>query len=265
MRRSTMRSIAGINFMDTAEVYAVPSSAGDLRQDREHHRHTGSRRPASATSGILATKVPAAARWIRNGRRIDGTPIREAVEGSLQAPADRLYRSLPDPWAARGHYHFGQLDLCPPQPGHAEDVRHHEETPDGARRDGQGGQDPPCRPLQRDAPGASGSGSGLPSERPAAGRLGAERIQPDPPLFDLDLAELGHHEDVGLLAYSPLASGVLTGKYLDGKMPAGTRGCIQPGGLWRNNEHLRAGDPRLYRACRASTGSTWRRWPSPSA
>ncbi len=44
--------------------------------------------------------------------------------------------------------------------------------------------------------------------------------------YDLDLAELSHHEDVGLLAYSPLAGGILSGKYLDGKKPAGSRGSI---------------------------------------
>ena len=40
---------------------------------------------------------------------------------------------------------------------------------------------------------------------------------------DLDLAELSHYEDVGLLAYSPLAAGLLTGKYLDGARPEGSR------------------------------------------
>lgn len=44
--------------------------------------------------------------------------------------------------------------------------------------------------------------------------------------YDLDLAELAHHEDVGLLAYSPLGAGVLTGKYLNGATPKGTRGAI---------------------------------------
>jgi aryl-alcohol dehydrogenase-like predicted oxidoreductase len=37
------------------------------------------------------------------------------------------------------------------------------------------------------------------------------------------LAEIFMREDVGLLAYSPLAQGFLTGKYLDGARPAGTR------------------------------------------
>jgi aryl-alcohol dehydrogenase-like predicted oxidoreductase len=42
--------------------------------------------------------------------------------------------------------------------------------------------------------------------------------------FDLDLAEVAHHERVPLLAYSPLAAGLLTGKYAQGVTPpAGSR------------------------------------------
>jgi len=41
--------------------------------------------------------------------------------------------------------------------------------------------------------------------------------------FETALAEVAVHEDVGLLAYSPLAQGYLTGKYLDGARPAGAR------------------------------------------
>jgi aryl-alcohol dehydrogenase-like predicted oxidoreductase len=41
--------------------------------------------------------------------------------------------------------------------------------------------------------------------------------------FETGLAEVALREDVGLLAYSPLAQGYLTGKYLDGARPAGTR------------------------------------------
>lgn len=37
------------------------------------------------------------------------------------------------------------------------------------------------------------------------------------------MAEIAHRENVGLLAYSPLGFGVLSGKYLDGKRPAGAR------------------------------------------
>ena len=41
--------------------------------------------------------------------------------------------------------------------------------------------------------------------------------------FEVGLSEISIREQVGLLAYSPLASGVLTGKYFDGKIPKGSR------------------------------------------
>ncbi|MHC9037412.1 aldo/keto reductase, partial [Cobetia marina] len=41
--------------------------------------------------------------------------------------------------------------------------------------------------------------------------------------FEVGLAEFAHREDVGLLAYSPLAFGTLSGKYLDGARPEGAR------------------------------------------
>lgn len=41
--------------------------------------------------------------------------------------------------------------------------------------------------------------------------------------FEVGLAEIAHREDVGLLAYSPLGFGVLSGKYLDGARPANAR------------------------------------------
>ncbi|MCX6938348.1 MAG: NADP(H)-dependent aldo-keto reductase [Verrucomicrobia bacterium] len=42
-------------------------------------------------------------------------------------------------------------------------------------------------------------------------------------VFEVGLAEFAHREQVGLLAYSPLAAGVLTGKYLNGARPPGAR------------------------------------------
>ena len=41
--------------------------------------------------------------------------------------------------------------------------------------------------------------------------------------FEINLAEVAMREEVGLLAYSPLAFGVLSGKYLNGKMPENSR------------------------------------------
>ncbi|MGY3610677.1 MULTISPECIES: aldo/keto reductase [unclassified Bradyrhizobium] len=43
--------------------------------------------------------------------------------------------------------------------------------------------------------------------------------------FENGLAEMAQRERVGLLAYSPLAMGTLTGKYLGGQRPTGSRTC----------------------------------------
>lgn len=41
--------------------------------------------------------------------------------------------------------------------------------------------------------------------------------------FEAGLAEIAHREEVGLLAYAPIAAGVLSGKYLGGQRPVGAR------------------------------------------
>ncbi len=61
--------------------------------------------------------------------------------------------------------------------------------------------------------------------------------------FDLDMAEVCHHEDVGLLSFSPLACGLLTGKYLNCKgdeRPSGSRADVSSstlGGRWNDTAH----------------------------
>ena len=42
-------------------------------------------------------------------------------------------------------------------------------------------------------------------------------------LFDTDLSEVCHHEGIQLLSFSPLAAGLLTGKYQNNKIPKGSR------------------------------------------
>jgi len=45
-------------------------------------------------------------------------------------------------------------------------------------------------------------------------------------VFELGLAEIAHREQVGLLAYSPLAQGYLSGKYQAGALPQGSRKAL---------------------------------------
>lgn len=48
-------------------------------------------------------------------------------------------------------------------------------------------------------------------------------------IYDIGLAEVSMRENIGLLAYSPLGAGVLSGKYLDGTYPEGSRLAISGG------------------------------------
>jgi aryl-alcohol dehydrogenase-like predicted oxidoreductase len=57
-------------------------------------------------------------------------------------------------------------------------------------------------------------------------------------LFDLDMAELSYHENIGLLSFSPLAAGLLSGKYADGAIPSGSRRSINADLGGRINKHL---------------------------
>ncbi|MGB1283848.1 MAG: aldo/keto reductase, partial [Polaribacter sp.] len=46
--------------------------------------------------------------------------------------------------------------------------------------------------------------------------------------YEYGMSEVSMRENIGLLAYSPLAQGVLSGKYLNGKKPEGARGTLFP-------------------------------------
>ena len=47
-------------------------------------------------------------------------------------------------------------------------------------------------------------------------------------LFEIGSSEICKRESMGLLAYSPLAFGVLTGKYFDGNVPKNSRMDLFP-------------------------------------
>lgn len=46
--------------------------------------------------------------------------------------------------------------------------------------------------------------------------------------YEYGMSEVSMRENIGLLVYSPLAQGVLSGKYLNGKTPEGARGTLYP-------------------------------------
>jgi aryl-alcohol dehydrogenase-like predicted oxidoreductase len=229
---------SGINFMDTAEVYAIPSSPATYGKT-ETYIGTWFKKTGKRDKFVLATKISGGGNsWIRDGSVPSRGSVRKAVEGSLRRLQTDYIDLYQVHYAARGHYHFGSgWKYAPHNQDRAQVPVQIEEALEGL---GEMVKEGKIRHIGLSNETAWGIDQWLKrAERSGMPRVAS--VQNEYSLlqrvFDLDLAELSHHEDVGLLAYSSLASGVLTGKYLDGKIPAGTRGAIQPGGLWRNNEH----------------------------
>ena len=227
----------GINFFDTAEMYAVPPSAETYGKTEEiigtWFKKTGKRDQV-----VLASKVAGGGRpWVRGGRGIDGPSVREAVEGSLRRLQTDYIDLYQIHWPRRGHYHFeGSWDYNPYTQQKREEV-----LPNILEVHAEMGK------LVREGKiryfGLSNESAwGTMQYLRQSTELGLPRVQTIQNeynflrrYYDMDLAELAFHEDVGLLAYSPLASGAISGKYLGGVLPPGTRGAIA-GGAYRNNE-----------------------------
>ncbi len=231
---------AGVNFMDTAELYAVPRSPETSGRTEEiigsWFAKTGKR-----DAWILASKVAGGpVDFLREGTPTTGASIRSAVDASLRRlRTDRidLYQVH---WAGRGSYNFdGSWSYAP----HTQDT--------AAVLDNIEGMLVALGELVEAGKivhvGLSNETTwGIGQWLRLAGRHGLPRIvsvQNEYNLtrrhFDLDLAELSHHEQVGLLAYSPLAGGMLTGKYQNGVVPVGSRADYQKG-FWRYSEHADA-------------------------
>ncbi|MER2509180.1 MAG: aldo/keto reductase [Amaricoccus sp.] len=218
----------GVNFLDTAEMYpTTPLSAGTSGEtERIIGRwlaKTGRREEV-----VLATKIVGAGNRTagRDGAPIGPATLRLALDDSLRRlGTDRvdLYQLH---WPNRGSYHFRRDWTFAPeeQPrGQAEEMLAILETLGELTREGK------IRAVGLSNESAWGTATYLRLAE-AHGLPRIASIQNEYSLmcrsFDLDLAELCHHEDVGLLAYSPLAAGLLTGKYAGGARPAGSRATI---------------------------------------
>ncbi|MBC8051087.1 MAG: aldo/keto reductase [Chitinophagales bacterium] len=213
----------GINFFDTAELYPIPPKK-ETRGRTEEVIGSWFASRKNRDKIVLATKV--VGRTQSTYYRKDGLPGRltraqifEGVEGSLQRLRTDYIDLYQTHWPDRPLEIFGGLnykriegDAVPIEEtlGAMADlvkqgkVRHvgvSNETAWGISqhlRDSENAQLPRVASIQN-----------------AYNLLNRT--------FEIELAEFAHREDVGLLAYSPLAQGYLTGKYQGGALPAGSR------------------------------------------
>ncbi len=219
---------AGINFFDSAEMYAVPPSAETYGTTETIIGHWFAARK-NRDQVILASKIsgPGLA-WIRGGNaHIDRKNILLALDASLERLQTDYIDLYQLHWPNRGSYHFGQIwEFAPDFDPQAEQENFIEvlETLNRLIAEGK------IRHVGLSNETAWGLAKWLQlSEQHKLPRMAS--IQNEYSLlcrhFEPDLSEFVMAEDVGLLAWSPLTRGMISGKYLNGARPDGTRLTIE--------------------------------------
>jgi aryl-alcohol dehydrogenase-like predicted oxidoreductase len=216
----------GINFVDTAEMYPVPPKA-ETQGRTEAYLGTWLAQGGNRKKVLVATKaagpvhLPTQPRHIRNGEsRNDKKNLTEALEASLR----RLHTDYIDlyqlHWPDRSTNTFGRLAY--PWIENEASVGIEESLAVLADFIQQG--------KVRHVGVSNETPWGLSQFIKAAEKANLPRVvaiqNPYSLLnrsFEIGLSEFSHREEIGLLAYSPLAFGVLTGKYQDGARPEGSR------------------------------------------
>lgn len=221
----------GVNFFDTAEMYPTTPRSPETLGRTEELIGTWWSRSGKRPEVVLASKILGeGTSMARHGAPVSGKTMRAALHDSLRRLKTDYVDLYQIHWPNRGSYHFRQhWTYDPSNQNTAREIEHFIdmlETADELIREGK------IRAL-----GVSNDTAwGIMRMVQLAKEHGLPRIasvQNEYSLlnrmFDTDLAEIAHHEDVGLLAYSPIACGMLSGKYDGGVVPEGSRASINHG------------------------------------
>ena len=218
----------GINFIDTAEMYSVPPKEetygltekyiGTWLKNQDRSKIILATKIAGRTSNVPSG--PPGLDWIRKGPRLNEEHIFEAIENSLKRLNTEYIDLYQIHWPERPVNSFGQLGYI------------HNPREDDIKIEVT------LEALSKAVQKGLIKYIGLSNETPwgvmkfieAAKEFSLPRVvsiqNPYSLLnrsFEAGLSEIAINEEVGLLPYSPLAGGVLSGKYLNGKKPENAR------------------------------------------
>ena len=203
----------GVNFFDTAEMYAVPPSAATQGKTEEFIGNWFAKF-GKRNDVVLATKIAGPSRgmdWIREDLSFSKASLIDALHTSLKRLQTDYIDLYQLHWPERNVNVFGQRnyvhDNSEQWQDNFEDVLH---ILDGFVKEGKVRQ------------------VGLSNETPygtmkflEASKKGLPRMQTVQNSYNLltrsyeiGMSEVSHRENIGLLAYSPLAFGTLSGKYI---------------------------------------------------
>ena len=231
----------GVNFIDTAEMYPIPP---EPEKQGTTERDIGSwlAKRGNRDKLVIASKV-GASDLIRTRARPEGgrtiydrANIRAAVEGSLSRLGTNYLDLYQVHWPERRTNFFGlrNVDFVDDtvstpieetlsaltelvQEGKIRTVGISNESPWGVSEYLRAARDKKLTPI-----------STIQNQYSLINRT-----------FEIGLSEMCLKEDIGLLAYSPLSGGVLSGKYLGGAKPAGARFTLYTRNSERyNNPHV---------------------------
>ena len=220
----------GVNFLDTAEMYPTnPVKAETVGRTEEI---IGSWLAARKRRDglVIATKITGAGQnAVRDGAPFTAATLRAACEASLTRLRTDVIDLYQLHWPNRGSYHFRRnWGYDPTTQDRGATIAHMQDIlAEAAKLVAEG----KIRAFGLSNESAWGTAQWLRlSEMNGWPRVAA--IQNEYSLicrhFDTDLAELCHNEDVTLLAFSPLAAGLLSGKYAGDVTPDRTRRAATP-------------------------------------
>ncbi len=215
-----------VNFWDTAEMYPVPPKA-ETQGATETIIGNWFAQNAGREKIFLASKIAGPQQGgshIRDGyTKFIESEISSALDGSLKRLQTDYIDLYQLHWPQRPTNFFGQLGYTNHHAQLGQDITPLEETLAALHKEVQKGR---IRYI------------GLSNETPwgtmkflqIAEKMGLEKIvsvqNPYSLLnrsYEVGMAEIAHYEGIGLLAYSPLAFGYLSGKFRHGARPANAR------------------------------------------
>ena len=226
---------AGITWLDTAEMYPVNPVREETIGDTETIIGNWIAK-GNAGRIRIATKIGGEGGKARGGEAITPDSISRALDASLARLKVDFVDLYQFHWPNRGSYAFRQNWDFSPKGERAAIVQDLADCVGQLEREIERGRIGAFGPSNDSAWGidrliaAAGDGPARPVSVQNEYSLMCR-------LADTDLAETMVYEQVTMLAYSPLAAGLLTGKYADGALPEGSRKAVNGnlGGRWSDH------------------------------
>jgi len=214
-RQMDIAVAGGVNFFDSAEMYSIPQRVET--QGRSEQIVGNWLRGRQRSNFVIATKVagPGGMEWIRGGPpSLDAANITAAIDASLRRLQTDYIDLIQLHWPDRYVPMFGVVEYDPEMSYTAVPFEEQLEAVTAAidsgkvRHFGLSNETPYGIMKFCHASEVSNGGFPRPDSLQNAYSLTCRT-------FDAGLAECCHMEQISLLAYSPLAMGLLSGKYLD--------------------------------------------------